>query len=88
MHELAHERLHQGEKRAARKASHTVRETEAEAISFVVCNAFGLECSTHSSDYIQLHNGDTKVLLESMETIRKTASDLIEAIRSAYSTGQ
>jgi hypothetical protein len=52
----------------------TVRETEAEAVAFVVCRAAGLECSTRSSDYIQLYAGDKEVLLESLEHIQKTAS--------------
>jgi len=30
----------------------TVRETEAEAVAFVVCNAIGLETGTASSDYV------------------------------------
>ena len=41
-HELSHEWLHDGERRKA--TTKTVRETEAEAVSFAVCRAFGLVC--------------------------------------------
>src|SRR5215467_13890368 len=40
-HEVAHELLHRGERR--RGISRTVRETEAEAVAFIVCSAIGLE---------------------------------------------
>ncbi len=50
-HEVAHELLHRGERRT--QTTHTVRETEAEAVAFVVCSAIGLDTNTSSSDYIQ-----------------------------------
>ena len=78
VHELAHERLH----RAARRASTTKRsrETEAEAVAFVVCQAIGLETGTASADYISLWNGDAAVLLESLEFVQRTAAEIIAAI--------
>jgi len=78
VHEIAHERLH----RAARRASTTkrVRETEAEAVAFVVCQAIGLETGTASADYISLWNGDAAVLLESLELVQRTAMEIIAAI--------
>ena len=39
-----------------------VRETEAEAISFVVCQAVGLQTGTASQDYIQIWRGDANLL--------------------------
>jgi Zn-dependent peptidase ImmA (M78 family) len=39
-HEIAHEMLHRGERRAL--TTKQVRETEAEAVAFVVCLAVGL----------------------------------------------
>ena len=57
VHELAHEMLHRDEQRNG--TSKRVRETEAEAVSFVVCNAVGLETGTAAQDYIQLYEGDT-----------------------------
>jgi hypothetical protein len=38
------------------------RETEAEAVAFVVCHAIGLETGSASQDYIQLYEGDAKLL--------------------------
>ena len=62
------------------QCSKTVRETEAEAVAFVVCHAFGLDSKTRSSDYIQLYRGTTETLAESLEYIQKTAAAIIEAI--------
>ncbi len=78
-HELAHMLLHIGDD-ADRPASKTVRETEAEAVAFVVCQAAGLSAATAASDYIQLYQGDVDVLAASMERIRMTASVLISAV--------
>ena len=75
VHELAHELLHQKE-----KLPKTVRETEAEAVAFVVCEAVGLESSTASSDYIQLYRGDKEMLLASMKRIHRTAGEIIRGI--------
>ena len=76
-HELAHELLHQGDDATPDKK---VRETEAEAVAFVVCQGIGLETSSASSDYIQLHQGDKQLLLKSLQRIRKTASAILNAI--------
>ena len=43
-----------------------VRETEAEAVAFVVCHAIGLDVNSASSDYIQLYDGDKKTLMASL----------------------
>jgi len=53
VHEVAHELLHRGERRT--QTTHAVRETEAEAVAFVVASAIGLDVNTASADYIQLH---------------------------------
>jgi antirestriction protein ArdC len=50
VHEAAHELLHRGDRRS--ETTHTVRETEAEAVAFVVCHAIGLDTNTSSSDYV------------------------------------
>jgi len=42
--------LHRAERRTL--TTKTVRETEAEAVAFVVCHALGLETGTGSSDYV------------------------------------
>jgi hypothetical protein len=52
VHEAAHELLHKAERRTMTTA--TVRETEAEAVAFIVGQAVGLEMGTASSDYVVL----------------------------------
>ena len=79
VHELAHERLHRTERRTHMTKS--IRETEAEAVAFVVCQAIGLETGTASADYISLWNDDATVLLESLEIVQRTATEIITAIR-------
>lgn len=76
-HELAHELLHQEEDRPEDKK---VRETEAEAVAFAVCQGVGLDTSTASSDYVLLHRGDKNALLASLEKIRDTAHEILEAV--------
>jgi antirestriction protein ArdC len=77
-HETAHELLHRGERRS--QTTHAVRETEAEAVAFVVCSAIGLDTNTSFSDYIQLHAGDKATLAESLAFIQQTASVILQAI--------
>lgn len=80
VHELAHEQLHWGDGRES--TNKVVRETEAEAVAYVVCRAVGLECSTRASDYIQLWSGDDKILLQSLELIRMVSSKIIAELES------
>jgi hypothetical protein len=79
VHELAHELLHRAERRTI--TTPTVRETEAEAVAFVVGQAIGLEIGNASSDYIQMYNGDTALLTESLEFVQRTAGVILAAIR-------
>jgi len=76
-HEVAHELLHRSERRA--QTTRTQRETEAEAVAFIVSSAIGLDASS-SADYITLYNGDVELLTESLELIQQTASRILEAI--------
>jgi N-terminal domain of anti-restriction factor ArdC len=64
-HEIAHEMLHRGDRRTL--TTKQVRETEAEAVAFVVCQSVGLQTGTTSADYIQLWHGDANLLRESLE---------------------
>jgi hypothetical protein len=57
-----------------------VRETEAEAVAYVVNNAVGLDVSTASADYIQLHSGDRSTLAESLGYVQQTANKILKAI--------
>jgi antirestriction protein ArdC len=80
VHELAHELLHRRD--ADSLPSRTVRETEAEAVAFVVSHAIGLETNTAASDYIRLYQGDKTTLAASLDRIQKSAAEIIEAIAS------
>ena len=77
-HELAHEILHHGNRR--NETTKTIRETEAEAVAYVVCQAIGVETTTRSSDYIQLYCGNDDTLTESLDYIQKTASMILDGI--------
>jgi hypothetical protein len=78
VHETAHEMLHKAERRTA--TTKTVRETEAEAVAFVVGKAVGLVTGTASADYIQLYHGNASLLAESLEVIQQTANVILAAL--------
>jgi len=79
VHETAHELLHKAERRTF--TTPTVRETEAEAVAFIVGQAIGLEMGNASSDYIQMYNGNATLLAESLEVIQRTSALILAAIR-------
>ena len=76
-HETAHSLLHMQERRA--ETTKRVRETEAEAVAFVVCEAIGLKAAS-SADYIQLYSGDKETLAESLEHVQRASSEILTAI--------
>jgi len=78
VHEAAHELLHKAERRTA--TTKTVRETEAEAVAFVVGKAVGLVNDMASASYIQLYHGNASLLAESLEVIQQTASVILAAL--------
>jgi len=78
VHEIGHEMLHRGDRRTL--TTKKVRETEAEAVAFVVSKAVGLQTGTSSADYIQLWHGDANLLRESLEVVRHTAAVILGAI--------
>jgi hypothetical protein len=80
-HELAHELMHRDERRSS--TSKRIRETEAEAVAFVVCSAIGLDTGTAAQDYIGLYGGDAKLLGESLQYIQQTSSAILNAIGAA-----
>ncbi len=84
VHETAHELLHKTERRTMTTA--TVRETEAEAVAFIVGQAIGLEMGTASSDYIQMYAGNAALLAESLEVIQRTSAVILGAILSEEAT--
>jgi hypothetical protein len=78
IHETAHELLHRGRRRG--ETTRTIRETEAEAVAFVVSEAIGLDASTASPDYIRLYSGDKATLIESLFFIQSTAAAILTVI--------
>ena len=77
-HEVAHEMMHRDERRSS--TTKRVRETEAEAVAFVVCSAVGLETGSAAQDYIGLYGGDAKLLSASLEYVQRTATQILNAI--------
>jgi len=57
-----------------------VRETEAEAIAFIVGKAIGLQTGTASADYIQLYHGNAALLAESLEVIQRTSAVILAVL--------
>jgi antirestriction protein ArdC len=80
VHELAHEMLHKAERRTA--TTKVVRETEAEAIAFVVGQTIGLNNGRASADYIHLYHGNAALLAESLEVIQKTSAVILSALQT------
>jgi N-terminal domain of anti-restriction factor ArdC len=81
VHETAHEMLHKAERRTA--TTKTVRETEAEAVAFVVGKAVGLVNGSASADYINLYHGNASLLAESLEVIQQTSGIILAALEPA-----
>ena len=78
-HETGHALLHGQARRS--ETTKTVRETEAEAVAFVVCEAIGLKAH-NSADYIQLYSGDKETLAESLEQIQQASAEILAAIHA------
>jgi hypothetical protein len=81
VHETAHEMLHKAERRTA--TTKTVRETEAEAVAFVVGKAVGLVNGSASADYINIYHGNASLLAESLEVIQQTSAVILAALEPA-----
>ena len=45
-----------------------------------MCNAIGLDTGTAAQHYIQLYQGDAKLLTESLERIQRTANRILTVI--------
>ena len=84
IHEVAHSKLHskEVEQDEQMKKDRNTKEVEAESIAYTVCQHFGIDTSDYSFGYIAGWSSgrDTKELRSSMDTIRKTASELITGI--------
>ncbi len=77
-HEWAHEILHRVP--AEERPDKVVRETEAEAVAFAVCQSIGLETGTAAADYIRLYRGNRETLAASLDRIQKAACIIIDAV--------
>jgi len=90
VHEVAHSMLHNKEinrddlMEAPIKDRNT-KEAEAESVAYTVCQHFGIDTSDYSFGYIAGWSSgkDMKELKSSLDTIRKTASELITGIEGA-----
>ena len=84
IHEVAHSKLHskEVEQDEQMKKDRNTKEVEAESIAYTVCQHFGVDTSDYSFGYIAGWSSgrDTKELRSSMDTIRRTASELITGI--------
>ena len=84
IHEVAHFKLHskEVEQDEQMKKDRNTKEVEAESVAYTVCQHFGIDTSDYSFGYIAGWSSgrDTKELRFSMDTIRRTASELITGI--------
>ena len=86
VHELGHEMLHKAERRTV--TTKTVRETEAEAVAFVVSQTIGLDSGRAAADYIHLYHGNAALLTESLEVIQKTSALILSAIETKQTAAE
>ena len=84
IHEVVHSKLHskEVEQDEQMKKDRNTKEVEAESVAYTVCQHFGIDTSDYSFGYIAGWSSgrDTKELRSSMDTIRRTASELITGI--------
>jgi antirestriction protein ArdC len=78
VHELAHEMLHKIKE--AQPLPKMVRETQAEAVAYVVSRGIGLETNTAAADYIALCNGDKATLAKSLSAIQETSAKILDEL--------
>ncbi len=85
VHETAHSMLHDKEINKdilAPAKDRNTKEVEAESIAYTVCQHFGIDTAEYSFGYIAGWSSgrDMKELKSSLDTIRRTASELITGI--------
>lgn len=85
VHEAAHIALDHQVRRAS--TTKTVRETEAEAVAFVVAQAIGIN-AVQSASYIQLYHGDANVLIESLSAVKRVSGLILSSIMNDDSASQ
>jgi len=85
-HETTHVLLHFPADRNTRP-NLTIRETEAEAVTYLLCAQLGIEGTDASVEYIQSYRGTPDTLDASLERIRATAQRLSAELAAITFTG-
>lgn len=84
IHENGHARIHDKDLMAEQdiEKDRLTKEVEAESVAYCVCSAFGVDTSEYSFPYIAGWSSgrDMKELKTSMDTIRKTAGEMIDEL--------
>jgi len=87
IHEITHARLHDRDKTAETEnvTPKEVKEIEAESVSYVVCQKYGIETGANSFGYLATWGThDLNEFKASQDTIRKEANNLINAIDDRF----
>lgn len=90
IHEITHARLHDKTQAVvdpenAEPKTKGMKEVEAESVSYVVCQHFGIETAPNSLGYLAEYGSrDMSEFKASLDTIRKEASGLITAIDDRF----
>ena len=87
VHEIAHSKLHDYAKQQdSHPKDSSTEEIEAESIAYTVCAYFGIETSANSFGYVATwsKDKDLKAFKDSLDTIRKTSSELISGVEQQF----
>ena len=87
VHEIAHSKLHDYAKQPnSQPKDSSTEEIEAESIAYTVCAYFGIETSANSFGYVATwsKDKDLKAFKESLDSIRKTSSELISGVEQQF----
>ena len=87
VHEIAHSELHDYAKQQdSHPKDSSTEEIEAESIAYTVCAYFGIETSANSFGYVATwsKDKDLKAFKDSLDTIRKTSSELISGVEQQF----
>ena len=86
VHEVAHAKLHakEVEQETGIAKDRETKEVEAESIAYTVCQHFGIDTSDYSFGYIAGWSSTKEMpeLKSSLDTIRRTSSELIKGIEA------
>ena len=83
IHEISHQRLHSGDNPDHGKDKpRSSKEVEAESVAYTVCQHYGIDTSDYSFAYVTgwSEGKELPELKQSLDTIRKTASEFISKI--------